>query len=146
MKKGTLTPQEAEVLRLTAYGLSQAEISKRLRISARTVHRRLHSAEVKMKAGNAVQAALRAHRQGLIELRREGILKRPLRPLEREAINLLVRGESVRGVALRLSLHEITVSHRLTTARYALNAPSMSWVALAVRAALFGEADPEGAS
>jgi DNA-binding CsgD family transcriptional regulator len=63
---GPLSEREAEVLRLVADGLSEAEIARKLILSPHTVHR--HVANIRVKLGQPSRAAAAAHavRRGLI--------------------------------------------------------------------------------
>ncbi|UQA34972.1 response regulator transcription factor [Streptomyces sp. HNA39] len=62
----SLTTREREVLVLLAEGLSNTEIGKRLYIGTTTVKDHVSVLLGKLGVANRVQAAVRAHRQGLV--------------------------------------------------------------------------------
>jgi DNA-binding CsgD family transcriptional regulator len=138
-----LTQREAEALRLTALGSRLQNVAVVLRVSARTVQRDLRSAQAKLGARSSVQAAVEAHRRKLIDLSCEETARRPLRPMEQDVIALLLRGETQGSAGVILGLKKDAIAHRLTSARYALRAPGLPWVALAVRATLIAMPDSQ---
>jgi DNA-binding CsgD family transcriptional regulator len=62
----TLTPREAEVLRLVAEGLNDAEIADRLIVSKHTVHRHVANIRTRLAQPSRAAAAAYATRQGLL--------------------------------------------------------------------------------
>jgi DNA-binding NarL/FixJ family response regulator len=65
-----LTSRELEVLRLLAGGQSNGQIAVRLGISVKTAGVHVSNILRKLDASNRVEAAMRANRQGLIDVRR----------------------------------------------------------------------------
>ena len=63
---GGLSPREAEVLRLVADGLTDAQVAERLHISPRTVGQHLHSVYKKLGVPSRAAAARRAVEQGFL--------------------------------------------------------------------------------
>ena len=63
-----LTTREAQVLRLTAAGLTHKEIADRLGISARTARNHIANLYQKLEIHGRAQAAVHAVRLGLIEV------------------------------------------------------------------------------
>jgi DNA-binding NarL/FixJ family response regulator len=63
--KATLTPREADVLRLVRQGLANKQIARRLGISERTVKAHLTSVFQRIGVADRTQAALWAERHGL---------------------------------------------------------------------------------
>jgi DNA-binding CsgD family transcriptional regulator len=63
---GALTRREAEVLRLVADGLGDAEIADRLVVSPHTVHRHVANIRTKLNQPSRAAAAAYAARHGLI--------------------------------------------------------------------------------
>jgi DNA-binding NarL/FixJ family response regulator len=61
-----LTPREAEVLGLLAGGLSDREIAGELQLSPRTVGRHVENAYRKLGVHRRAEAAVFAHRHGLV--------------------------------------------------------------------------------
>ncbi|NRQ39533.1 response regulator transcription factor [Nonomuraea sp. NN258] len=70
-----LTERELEVLALVGTGLSNAEIAEELRIGVTTVKSHLAAAMEKLGLRNRIQAAVVAHRSGLVDA-----AFRPVRP------------------------------------------------------------------
>ncbi|ATO16709.1 DNA-binding response regulator [Micromonospora sp. WMMA2032] len=64
---GLLTPREREVLALVGAGLSNAEIGARLHLGVTTVKTHVSAAMEKLELRNRVQAAVVAHRLGLVD-------------------------------------------------------------------------------
>ena len=62
---GHLTPREAEVLRLMAAGMENAEIARELVISERTARNHVASILEKLQMRNRIQAAVYAVKHGL---------------------------------------------------------------------------------
>ncbi len=63
---GDLTPRELEVLRLIAQGLSNREIAQNLEISEKTVKTHVSNILGKLHLSDRTQAAIYAHRQGVV--------------------------------------------------------------------------------
>ncbi|GAA0538148.1 response regulator transcription factor [Paractinoplanes ferrugineus] len=75
-----LTDRESEVLALIAQGLSNAEISGTLMLSANTVKSHVRSVLSKLRLRNRIEAVIYAYDEGLIDRRTafwSGALKRP---------------------------------------------------------------------
>ncbi|MEU1841017.1 response regulator transcription factor [Micromonospora chersina] len=64
---GLLSPREREVLALVGAGLSNAEIGARLHLGVTTVKTHVSAAMEKLDLRNRVQAAVVAHRLGLVD-------------------------------------------------------------------------------
>ncbi|GAA3766886.1 response regulator [Micromonospora maritima] len=64
---GLLSPREREVLALVGAGLSNAEIGARLHLGVTTVKTHVSAAMEKLELRNRVQAAVVAHRLGLVD-------------------------------------------------------------------------------
>ncbi|PTA45809.1 response regulator transcription factor [Micromonospora sp. RP3T] len=64
---GLLSPREREVLSLVGAGLSNAEIAARLHLGVTTVKTHVSAAMEKLELRNRVQAAVVAHRLGLVD-------------------------------------------------------------------------------
>ncbi|MDG4805012.1 response regulator transcription factor [Micromonospora sp. WMMD980] len=64
---GQLSPREREVLALVGAGLSNAEIGARLHLGVTTVKTHVSAAMEKLELRNRVQAAVVAHRLGLVD-------------------------------------------------------------------------------
>jgi NarL family two-component system response regulator LiaR len=62
-----LTPRELDTLRLISTGLSNMEIAKKLFVQERTIAKYVSNILEKLHLANRTQAALYAHRKGLIE-------------------------------------------------------------------------------
>jgi DNA-binding NarL/FixJ family response regulator len=62
----TLSEREAQVLRLLAEGMNNAEIARELFISRETVKKHVSSIFSKLQADNRVQAAVYAVRRGIV--------------------------------------------------------------------------------
>ncbi|GAB3089699.1 response regulator transcription factor [Micromonospora schwarzwaldensis] len=71
---GLLSPREREVLALVGAGLSNAEIAARLHLGVTTVKTHVSAAMEKLELRNRVQAAVVAHRLGLVD---DGFNPRP---------------------------------------------------------------------
>ena len=65
----TLTTMECLVLRLSATGMTTAEVAEQLGLAPAEVHRYLSAAIVALRATSKLEAVVLAVRQGLIELR-----------------------------------------------------------------------------
>jgi DNA-binding NarL/FixJ family response regulator len=63
-----LTPREAEVLRLVARGMTNAEIAADLVVGVETVRTHVAAVLAKLQARDRTQAVVLAHRAGLVEL------------------------------------------------------------------------------
>jgi DNA-binding NarL/FixJ family response regulator len=63
-----LTARQADVLRLLADGLSNAEIAQRLFISIKTVDHHVSAILAKLEAGSRAEAATLAIRRGWIQM------------------------------------------------------------------------------
>ena len=61
-----LSEREAQVLRLLAEGMNNAEIARELYISRQTVKKHVSSIFAKLEADNRVQAAVYAVRKGIV--------------------------------------------------------------------------------